>query len=300
MLGIVKEINGEKTIIPLTTDTGTGAPVGTLIQQYKKKPMSGYLYCDGSTFDENAYPALYMYLGSNVLPDYRECVMVGAEQNTTDTIETHDVYTEGEFKDDQFQNISVDISDFKGESGAGHDVGMATGGISSTHLSDFLQTPKSGRLGTTTHGKQKAVYVYIKATSGLAENQQDNVLNDVKDYVDNSNSYSTQEVKTGGTWIDGKPIYRKVVTHTLSDALTGLVVIQHNIQNIETPIRIAFGNAKVPGGSGSITIPAQYDSTTFIQLGAFSNTYVQLFAGSTNWTAMKEITLCLEYTKTTD
>lgn len=52
MLGLVKEINGEKIIIPLTTDTGTGAPVGTLIQQYKKKPMSGYLYCDGSTFDE--------------------------------------------------------------------------------------------------------------------------------------------------------------------------------------------------------------------------------------------------------
>ena len=124
-------------------------------------------------------------------------------------------------------------------------------------------------------------------------------MKDVKDYVDNSNSYSTQEVKTGGTWIDGKPIYRKVVTHTLSDALTGLVVIQHNIQNIETPIRIAFGKGTVPSSS-SITIPAQYDSTTFIQLGAFSNTYVQLFAGSTNWTDMKEITLCLEYTKTTD
>ena len=52
MVGIVKEINGQKKIIPLTTDTGTGAQVGTLIQQYKKKPISGYLYCDGSTFDE--------------------------------------------------------------------------------------------------------------------------------------------------------------------------------------------------------------------------------------------------------
>ena len=124
MLGIVKD----NKIIPLTTDTGTGAPVGTLIQQYKKKPMSGYLYCDGSTFDQNAYPALYMYLGTNVLPDY-------------------------------------------------------TGNVNE--------------------------YTYIKATSGLMENQQENVLNDVKDYVDNSNSYSTEEVKTGGTWIDGKPIYRK-------------------------------------------------------------------------------------------
>ena len=33
MLGIVKD----KKIIPLTTDTGTGAPIGTLISQYKKK-----------------------------------------------------------------------------------------------------------------------------------------------------------------------------------------------------------------------------------------------------------------------
>ena len=106
MLGIVKEISGQKKIIPLTTDTGTGASVGTLIQQYKKKLMSGYLYCDGSTFDQNAYPALYMYLGTNVLPDY---------SNST-------------------------------ENG----------------------------------------YVYIKATSGLAENQQDNVLKDVKDYIQNA------------------------------------------------------------------------------------------------------------------
>lgn len=208
MLGIVKEISGQKTIIPLTTDTGTGAPVGTLIQQYKKVPMSGYLYCDGSTFDQNAYPALYMYLGTNVLPDYRECVMVGAEQNTTDTIATHDVYGEGEFKDDQLQQHTHE----KSASGSffvpnGETYGLATqdenGGI-----------VKSGRVGETTHGKQKAVYVYIKATSGLAENQQDNVLNDVKNYVDNSNSYSTQEIKTGGTWIDGKPIYRNVLVTT--------------------------------------------------------------------------------------
>ena len=41
MVGIIKEIDGQKKIVPLTTDTGTGAPVGTLITQYKKVPMSG-------------------------------------------------------------------------------------------------------------------------------------------------------------------------------------------------------------------------------------------------------------------
>ena len=55
MVGIIKEIDGQKKIVPLTTDTGTGASVGTLITQYKKVPMSGYLYCDGSTFDDIFY-----------------------------------------------------------------------------------------------------------------------------------------------------------------------------------------------------------------------------------------------------
>lgn len=178
MVGIVKEINGQKKIIPLTTDTGTGAAVGTLISQYKKVPMSGYLYCDGSTFDQNDYPALYMYLGSNVLPDYRECVMVGAEQNTTDTIATHDVYGEGEFKDDQLQNhrhYRGSNGSYMTNSGSYHSL------TTSTETSSIVEG--SARFGETTHGKQKAVYVYIKATSGLAENQQENVLNDVKEYL---------------------------------------------------------------------------------------------------------------------
>lgn len=312
MLGIVKEINGEKKIIPLTTDTGTGAPVGTLIQQYKKKPISGYLYCDGSTFDENVYPALYMYLGTNVLPDYRECVMVGAEQNTTDTIATHDVYGEGEFKDDQLQSHTHYIIDSVVENTVGY--GQASGqnaGITDTKVATTLDNNRAwiagtdkydseSRLGTTTHGKQKAVYVYIKATSGLAENQQDNVLNATKDYVDNSNSYSTEEVKTGGTWIDGKPIYRKVIVRDVSGSLSGLVSIDIDIANIDTPIRIVCGNISLPDGSGAITIPAQYDATTFVQFGAFRTTGLQLYCGSTNWTPLTHITLCLEYTKTTD
>lgn len=201
MVGIVKEINGEKKIIPLTTDTGTGAAVGTLIQQYKKVPMSGYLYCDGSTFDQNDYPALYMYLGTNVLPDYRECVMVGAEQNTTDTIATHDVYGEGEFKDDQLQNITGSLKPGTSESTIDMEM-IGSGAIVAKSETRNIATPSSVaynawvgfefdasrvvRTGTTTHGKQKAVYVYIKATSGLAENQQENVLNDVKEYVDSS------------------------------------------------------------------------------------------------------------------
>ena len=189
MVGIIKEINGQKKIVPLTSDTGTGAPVGTLITQYKKVPMSGYLYCDGSTFDENDYPALYMYLGTNVLPDYRECVMVGAEQNTTDTIATHDVYGEGEFKDDQLQEHKHYVKSFQVEK---HQqvpsviVDYTLDINDNSSAETYTLNVANARTGTTTHGKQKAVYVYIKATSGLAENQQENVLNDAKSYIQNA------------------------------------------------------------------------------------------------------------------
>lgn len=149
-------------------NAGSSIPVGTLIQQYKKKPISGYLYCDGSTFDQNVYPALYRYLGTNVLPDYRECVMVGAEQNTTDTIATHDVYGEGEFKDDQMQNHIHSFNVQNTGSYTGTDsVRIHSDGLGNETTEKDINTVKKARTGTTTHGKQKAVYVYIKATSGI-------------------------------------------------------------------------------------------------------------------------------------
>ena len=288
MLGIVKEINGEKIIIPLTTDTGTGAPVGTLIQQYKKKPMSGYLYCDGSTFDQNAYPALYMYLGSNVLPDYRECVMVGAEENTTDTIATHDVYGEGEFKDDQLQ-------DHKHPDGASGKYQVANGSFYTVPTISSSGYIIEGRTGDTTHGKQKAVYVYIKATSGLAENQQDNVLNATKDYVDNSNSYSTQEIKTGGTWIDGKPIYRKVVVESSDKG------VQKNIDvsslSIGTCVKL---EGTCNGVAYKVPINTYRSDVTVFSLISIDGTNLACFAGGDLIGSTPIWNIIIEYTKTTD
>lgn len=259
MLGLVKEINGEKTIIPLTTDTGTGAPVGTLIQQYKKKPISGYLYCDGSTFDENVYPALYMYLGTNVLPDYRECVMVGAEQNTTDTIATHDVYGEGEFKDDQLQehkhkfgNGTLYLKD--GSSWSSNGVKSGDGNTQETMT---VEGVTNARIGDTTHGKQKAVYVYIKATSGLAENQQDNVLNSVKDYVDGKALYRklTKDLSTGWNYLikfEGLKAGTYVIT----------VTIDATVNDINAVIDGAFTQIGTAGNkNGTLIIDIANDGT---------------------------------------
>ena len=289
MVGIVKEIDGQKKIVPLTSDTRTGAPIGTLITQYKKIPMSGYLYCDGSTFDENNYPALYMYLGTNVLPDYRECVMVGAEQNTTDTIATHDVYGEGEFKDDQLKRHTHNIRNSNNDGNKGYSVQYSGKGFL-----DNIYTEENDGGGTTTHGKQKAVYVYIKATSGLAENQQENVLNDVKGYVDNSNSYSTDEVKTGGKWIDGKPIYRKAgYIDTLPNSS---YVLDATLTSSYVDKVISMGGAGKEGtnyisGSGYTDYSARL-GFTIMSDGFRSLTYSGITYNNVTW--------WVEYTKTTD
>lgn len=310
MVGIIKEINGEKKIIPLTTDTGTGAPVGTLISQYKKVPMSGYLYCDGSTFDQNDYPALYMYLGTNVLPDYRECVMVGAEQNTTDTITTHDVYGEGEFKDDQYQKHTHYIADSAVKNRVGYSQASGSNaGIATTQVSGNLNDNRAwiadddkydneSRPGETTHGKQKAVYVYIKATSGLAENQQENVLNDVKEYVDSSNSYSTNEVKTGGKWIDGKPIYRKVVDFGALPNASEKTVTFDAISD-DTFVSITA----IAKSSNGTVINIPYTDVNNIKANItyyIKDNSIVVNTGSINRSEMYKCYFILEYTKTTD
>lgn len=56
---------------------------------------------------------------------------------------------------------------------------------------------------------------YTENTTG-SENS-DKLIFAQRSYVDKSNSYSTVETKTGGTWIDGKPIYRQVITKIINN-----------------------------------------------------------------------------------
>ena len=254
MLYRIKTVDGVKTKVPLAGSTPAGLPVGSILTTYKKIQPYNYLYCDGSTFDETQYPELYLYLGTNVLPDYRECVPVGAEKNTTDIFDStetnpstglpgtqsHDVFTQGEFKDDQIQNITGSIRGadgygfFGGASGAFYindSAPVPTGSSTTRYANDNFDAYRVVRAGTTTSTKEKAVYYYIKAVDGVDIADEDTFLNTVVNTIQDSQSYSTTEQKTGGTWIDEKPIYRKVVDlGNLPNATTKSV--SHGISNI--------------------------------------------------------------------
>ena len=156
--------------IPLTNLSQDSMPCGSILAWYTGTAPTGYLICDGSTFDTSTYPMLYRVLGTNVLPDLREVTLVGAGENDTLSIATHDVYTLGEFKDDQFQSHTHSYTDY-GISNTTS--GISGGGLSYTagYFSAWSRTTgtPSGRTGTTTHGKQVGVNWIIKATASTEE-----------------------------------------------------------------------------------------------------------------------------------
>ena len=193
-----KTINNVPTKVPLSNSAPVGNPIGTIISTYKKIQPRNYLYCDGSTFDETIYPALYLYLGSNVLPDYRECAMVGAEKNTTDVFDStetdpstglpgtqdHDVYAQGEFKDDQLQDHTHRVLGVYNSSGSAAQIIFQVGNSTNNWSKDTDVLRGNYRNGAVTRGKRKAVYYYIKAVDGVDISDEDSFLNTVKNYVD--------------------------------------------------------------------------------------------------------------------
>ena len=95
----------------------------------------------------------------------------------------------------------------------------------------------NSRSGAVTRGKRKAVYYYIKAIDGVDISDEDAFLNIVKDYVDESLSYSTTEQKTSGTWIDDKPIYKRTFVYENINMTAGVeVVIDSNFPIENTKI----------------------------------------------------------------
>ena len=174
-------VKGNSIVGALGDKYFSNAPIG-VIQAFSGTTIPhGYLLADGTSYKVADYPDLYAVIGNTYggdtenfnVPDYRETVLVGVGENTTDTIASHDVYELGEFKDDQLQRITGDF-----EVG-NRNTSPHTSGAFSTKESQYtwfalsetatssssveFDSSKVTRSGTTTHGKQKGVTYIIKA-----------------------------------------------------------------------------------------------------------------------------------------
>lgn len=174
----VKIINGVRKLVPLTTDSGQGLPLGAITAYYGTVAPSGYLLCDGSSFDSTAYPALAALLGDNHTPDLREVTLkgIGENPNATDHVKAGGLSL-GEFQDDRLQSHNHPTSSI---SITGGNFPTASGG---TYLfgNPNKTGTNSGRSGATTEVKSVGVNYIIKAVIGPIESAEaDQVVNVIK------------------------------------------------------------------------------------------------------------------------
>lgn len=114
------------------------------------------------------------------LPNYSEVSLVGVGSNSTDSVSTHDTFTQGEFKDDQVQNHTHSITDPGHKhamsqlaftySGQGIYDDLITSYSSTLNSVDSssnttgitINNPNSGRHDDVTRGKSKGVTFIVK------------------------------------------------------------------------------------------------------------------------------------------
>lgn len=64
-----------------------GNPIGTILSYIGSTAPTGYLLCNGATYDTTTYSELYELLGTNVLPDLRGRFLQGANGNLGTNVE---------------------------------------------------------------------------------------------------------------------------------------------------------------------------------------------------------------------
>lgn len=108
-------------------------------------------------------------------------------------------------------------------------------------------------------------------------------------------NYTTDEVKTGGTWIDGKPIYRMIVTASGSLA-TGAVITSQSFAGVDTVISLS--GALVRSDGVRMAIPTFSGENYFVSCEIDASGTMKLYKGTSITTGY--IIVVVEYTKTAD
>lgn len=203
-------------IVGLSDKNFSTCPIGTVLSFAGQTAPNGYLLCNGASYKVADYPDLYAVIGNTYGGDTENFNV----PNLVDKF-IQGSTASGEEKEAGLPNITGTFY---------HDPNVRlslsgafsyTGG-SFINLQNDAANKKSGYVSfdasksNSIYGKSTTVQppaltmVYIIKAFHTNEGVDSGVSDDVINYINNSNSYSTEETLTGGTWIDGKPIYRKV------------------------------------------------------------------------------------------
>lgn len=107
-----------------------------------------------------------------------------------------------------------------------------------------------------------------------------------------NNTYSTNEVNTGKTWIDGKPIYRVIIEKNVTASVTLQNALPPNIAEIVTM------GCVLKLTTGSYYIIPQFGGTGYSGYVVANPSNRSLIISTSNYYGVYRISI--EYTKTTD
>lgn len=115
--------------------------------------------------------------------------------------------------------------------------------------------------------------------------------------IKSANTYSTEEVKTGDTWIDGRPIYRKVIQQNVSDTTDGNIPIDITGVN---DIWINTSKTFFKWSSFPWAVPIFYQTSSNYLSLYINDTNIKYYGKLSNYNLTGTLYITLEYTKTTD
>ena len=274
----------------------------------------GYRLCDGSAISRTTYSELFALIGTKYglgdgsttfnLPDYRGRTPVCYKNGDSDFAYIGET---GGSKTDDLSNAYAKMID----DGSGKLYINVSGGKnwdSTNYLTVSGSTSASQNLtyGVNLGGTISTLQPYIvtnyiikvRSTRPLTAsvvNESNNSTTDTYscDYINDCNSCLTSEVNTGKTWIDSKPIYRKVFTgNAPSTDWADFATYSLNIDTITSVSGLLKQDE-----NWSIPINT-YESNDYYILVACTTTYISY--KKNGWTSNPTLHVILEYTKTTD
>ena len=295
MLYRKKTINNVATLENLSRAPKVqGVPLGTWAS-FENGVAPGNCWLEaGTTFDPEEYPAAYMYLNDTTVPERFDHSKLSEWESITistnsesPTVMQYDGFLYVFTNPDPTLTIYVNETALNVNMRSTYTNGNAT--IPVKKGDNVYYNFNNSSINNTKVAYYKQ-HLFFKATSELDSEQATSVFNSMK----HLNDYSTEETLTGGTWIDGKPIYRIVVEDTsgTSGSQSAISSSAYDIlstKNIEKVISACWSRP-ASNDYNSLYVPVEIEiASSSIRKRGMSS--ARGYEGSY---------LILEYTKTTD
>lgn len=308
-------IRNNKVIGAIGDTHYSNCPIGTVLSFAGSAAPHGYLLCDGSSYKIEDYPDLYSAIGTTY----------GGDSETFNVPNLVDKFIQGSNtcgteKKAGLPNITGEfrVSDTKGfyesskPSGTfqlGTSIGSVDGYSGSGTYSGYYMKMDASR-SSSIYGKSNTVQppaltmIYIiKAyytNEGTDEDLSDTVINAIDNKIAEQSKYSVDE-RIVGTWIDGKPIYRKTFNiKTTAEQNPNISLASVGITDFENIVRLEFFTKQTIDGNKFIfNTPFNGSDDISDRLRIYVKDKNLCYIAGTTY-GFGDTTVTLEYTKTVD